>query len=89
MVDVDRGLYIHFLQLCYLGYVVGVLTNNWIDVTDEQRMEKFFSFLSHHFHAVVESCKEGVRKPDQAVYRIACKRLDADPHEVPIQHKSV
>ena len=66
-----------------LGYAVGVLTNNWVDVTDDQRTGEFFSFLNHHFHVVVESCKEGVRKPDPAAFKIACERLKTDPHEVP------
>lgn len=65
-----------------LGYLVGILTNNWIDVTNEKRVGEFFSFLNHHFHVVVESCKEGVRKPEQAAFKIACKRLKTEPHEV-------
>ena len=75
--------------MCCLGYQVGVLTNNWIDVANEQRTEEFFSFLNHHFHAVIESCKVGVRKPDQAAFKIACERLKTDPHKVPMQHNSV
>lgn len=71
-----------------LGYAVGILTNNWADVTDDQTAE-FFSFLNHHFHVVVESCKEGVRKPDPAVFKIACERLKTDPHEVPTECKRV
>jgi len=67
-----------------IGYLVGVLTNNWID-TDEERTGEFFSFLNHHFHAVVESCREGVRKPDQAAFKIACERLKTDPQEVSVQ----
>lgn len=69
--------------------MVGVLTNNWIDVTDDQRTGEFFSFLNHHFHAVVESCKEGFRKPDQSAFKIACERLNTDPHEVSMyKHKT-
>ena len=59
-----------------------MLTNNWIDNTEAKRTEEFLSFLNHHFHAVVESCKEGIRKPDQAVFKIACERLKTDPHQV-------
>ena len=65
-----------------LGYQIGILTNNWIDESDEKRAEQFISFLKKHFHAVVESCKIGVRKPDKAAYRIACERLKTDPEEV-------
>lgn len=38
--------------------------------------------MDRHFHVVVESCKEGIRKPDQAAFKIACERLKTDPHEV-------
>ena len=40
------------------------------------------SLLNQHFHVVVESCKEGVRKPDKAAFRIACERLKTDPQDV-------
>ncbi|XP_065883827.1 bifunctional epoxide hydrolase 2-like [Dysidea avara] len=63
------------------GYLIGILTNNWIDESDETRAE-FMSLLNQHFHVVVESCKEGVRKPDKAAFRIACERLKTDPQDV-------
>ena len=72
-----------------LGYLIGVLTNNWTDVNkDKEAAGEFFTFLNHHFHAVVESCKVGVRKPDQVVFKIACERLKTDPHEVCINTKN-
>ena len=32
-----------------------------------------------HFDMVVESSIEGIRKPDPAIYRIACERLGVEP----------
>ena len=51
-----------------------------MDESDERA--EFMSLLKQHFHAVVESCKEGVRKPDKAAFRIACEQLKTDPKEV-------
>ena len=39
-------------------------------------------FFRSLFHAVVESSKVGVRKPDPRVYRIACAELGVEPDEV-------
>jgi putative hydrolase of the HAD superfamily len=34
------------------------------------------------FDQVIESSKEGVRKPDRAIYHLACDRMQIDPNEV-------
>src|SRR6185369_2447944 len=51
------------------GYRVAALTNNWKTDADAT------SNLQVHFDVVVESAKEGLRKPDPRIYRIACERL--------------
>jgi len=58
------------------GLKVGALTNNWVthDGYDEQMRP-----LREEFHAFVESCKVGLRKPDPRIYAIACERLDVVP----------
>jgi len=73
---IDLSIYYCFL----LGYLIGILTNNWVDESDEKA--EFIALLEQHFHVVVESCKEGVRKPDVAAFRIACEQLKTDPQEV-------
>jgi putative hydrolase of the HAD superfamily len=35
--------------------------------------------LREEFHAFVESCKVGLRKPDPRIYAIACERLAVSP----------
>ena len=59
------------------GLKVGALTNNWVthDGYDEQMRP-----LREEFHAFVESCKVGLRKPDPRIYAIACERLGVTPN---------
>ncbi len=57
------------------GFRVAALTNNWRTETDAA------SALQTHFDVVVESAKEGLRKPDPRIYRLACERLGVTPEE--------
>jgi non-heme chloroperoxidase len=57
------------------GFRVAALTNNWRTETDAA------SSLQAHFDVVVESAKEGLRKPDPRIYRLACERLGVAPEE--------
>jgi epoxide hydrolase-like predicted phosphatase len=57
------------------GYRVAALTNNWRTETDAA------SELQTHFDVVIESAKEGLRKPDPRIYRLACERLGVAPEE--------
>ena len=57
------------------GFRVAALTNNWRTETDAASM------LQAHFDVVVESAKEGLRKPDPRIYRLACERLGVTPEE--------
>jgi putative hydrolase of the HAD superfamily len=90
-----RGL--HFLEWFFQGFEprpemiavvehlrgrtkLGSITNNVArDLPAQQRT----SGLDIHslFDVVVESAIEGVRKPEPAIYRIACERLGVEPHE--------
>ena len=62
-----------------LGFKTGVITNNWIDDTDNQLMNQF---LSGQFDVVLQSCQLGIRKPNKLIYRLACHRLGVEPSEV-------
>lgn len=57
------------------GFKVGALTNNW--VTDEVQDERL-DLLRAEFHAFVESCKVGMRKPEPGIYTLACERLEIE-----------
>ncbi|MEZ4280406.1 MAG: HAD family phosphatase [Myxococcota bacterium] len=57
------------------GIKTGALTNNW-GAGDGTRA------LRAHFDVFVESCVEGLRKPDPAIYVLACRRLGVSPEDV-------
>jgi epoxide hydrolase-like predicted phosphatase len=54
------------------GLKVGALTNNWVT---HDGYDELMRPLREEFHAFVESCKVGLRKPDPRIYAIACERL--------------
>lgn len=55
------------------GLRVGALTNNW-------KSERAGAHrLRAHFHVVVESAVVGLRKPDPAIYELACRELGVPP----------
>ena len=79
-----RPRMIEALRSCKGRFRVGAITNNMKPsegtpaVEDPERatlMEKAMSL----FEVIVESSIEGVRKPDPAIYRIACERLGVEP----------
>jgi putative hydrolase of the HAD superfamily len=63
------------------GLKVGALTNNW--APSEPQSDRGPHSLGHlgGFDVVVESAVEGLRKPDPAIYELACDRLGITPHE--------
>jgi epoxide hydrolase-like predicted phosphatase len=52
------------------GIRVGAVTNNWESLRHD--------YLSPEFDVMVESCREGVRKPDPEIYRRALTRLGVE-----------
>ena len=76
---------IEALRSCRRHFRVGAITNNMKptggnppDVEDPTRAKIMDSAMSL-FEVIVESSVEGVRKPDPAIYRIACERLGVEP----------
>ena len=67
------------------GYAVAALTNNW--VSEEEREPKDAEEAAMRaevrtlFDDYVESSVVGLRKPDPAIYRLACGRLGIEPRE--------
>jgi putative hydrolase of the HAD superfamily len=66
------------------GLKVGALTNNWAHTEDGEDTERNDGTraLRNHFDVFIESSVEGLRKPDPAIYRLACERLNAAPEEM-------
>lgn len=63
------------------GFKVGALTNNWGHAEDAERGDGTRA-LRDRFDVFIESSVEGLRKPDPAIYRLACERLGAAPEEM-------
>ena len=60
---------------------IGALTNNWAHTDDGSESDGTRAFRGH-FDVFIESSVEGLRKPDPAIYRLACERLGVAPEEV-------
>lgn len=63
------------------GWKTGALTNNWAHADGPDRSDGTRA-LREHFDVFVESSVEGLRKPDPAIYRLACARLGVSPEAV-------
>ena len=78
-----RPRMIEALRTCKRRFRIGAITNNVKPAGDppssprDSLMEAAMSL----FEVVVESSVEGVRKPDPAIYAIACKRLRVEPYQ--------
>ena len=72
------------LARCREHFKVGAITNNMKPdpsrppPPDPERASVMEVAMAH-FDVVVESSVEGIRKPDPAIYRLACERLEVDP----------
>ena len=80
-----RPRMIEALRSCKRRFRVGAITNNMKPtgegpppVEDPERAMVMQDAMSL-FEVIVESSVEGVRKPDPAIYRIACERLGVEP----------
>lgn len=63
------------------GLRVGALTNNWAH-TDDAGRDDGTRALRERFDVFIESSVEGLRKPDPAIYRLACDRLGSAPEQM-------
>ncbi|HEX7695408.1 MAG TPA: HAD-IA family hydrolase [Sphingomonas sp.] len=66
------------------GYRVGCVTNNvpaghGAQMSSSEEKAAAIAAIMARFDHVVESSKVGVRKPDPAIYRMACEALDVTP----------
>ena len=61
------------------GFAVGILTNNFNDAGKSSEMA---SMLSEYADVVVESAKEGLRKPDPRIYELVCDRMKLPPQQL-------
>ena len=61
------------------GFKVGALTNNWANEQGDTTPSGLHEL--DIFHAVIESAKVGLRKPDPRIYELACETLNVSPHD--------
>jgi putative hydrolase of the HAD superfamily len=74
--DVDRGVVIDAVRaVCARGVRTAIVTNNIREYGDAWRARLAIDEL---FDVVVDSCEEGVRKPDPAIFHTALDRLGVD-----------
>ena len=57
------------------GFYTALLTNNW----KKSNGESLQPIDPNLFDVVVESCKEGVRKPDPRIFQLCLERLSLSP----------
>jgi len=81
-----RPRMVQALERCKHGFIVACITNNVNTgrgpgmARSEEQAERVAEVMSL-FDFIVESSIEGVRKPDPAIYRIACERAGIEPVE--------
>ena len=80
-----RPRMIEALRTCKRHFRVGGITNNMKPVNENRPVVKdpkrqaLMETAMSLFEVIVESSVEGVRKPNPAIYRIACERLGVEP----------
>uniref|UniRef100_A0A0N5AT59 HAD family hydrolase n=1 Tax=Syphacia muris TaxID=451379 RepID=A0A0N5AT59_9BILA len=62
------------------GYLVGLLTNN-VFLSKKKDESMVIKNAASRFDAVIESCREGVRKPNPKIYTAAASKLNVKPEE--------
>lgn len=77
---------INALKICKAQYTVACLTNNvrtgkGPGMSRDENKANAVREVMQLFDLVLESSKEGIRKPNPAFYQLACQRLDIEPAE--------
>lgn len=79
-----RPAMVEALRSCRAAYKVGCITNNvrtgtGTGMSGTAEKAAAVAEVMGLFHAVIESSKAGVRKPDPAIYRMMCEELAVEP----------
>ena len=79
-----RPRMVEALLMCKRHFKIGCITNNMVQghgasmATDAKRASHASDIMAH-FHAIIESSKAGVRKPDPRIYLMMCELLGVAP----------
>jgi putative hydrolase of the HAD superfamily len=78
-----RPAMVEALRRCHDRLKTALLTNNFVvpDAGGEALPEGAIAGLADLIDVVIESSKAGVRKPDTAIYELACRELGIAPRE--------
>jgi putative hydrolase of the HAD superfamily len=77
-----RPAMVDALLACKARFKVGCITNNMASSHSpgsESTMVTAMGRVMPHFHAIIESSKAGVRKPDPRIYLMMCEQLAVEP----------
>ncbi|MEY2454772.1 MAG: putative hydrolase of the superfamily [Acidimicrobiaceae bacterium] len=66
---------------CHERLRTGLITNNMAAMNDAGA-PSWLSAVHDLFDVVIESSKEGIRKPDPRIYEMACEQLGVEPSEI-------
>lgn len=82
-----RPRMVRVLERCKRDYQVVCLTNNanagtGAGMSSSARQAADVGAVMALFDTVIESSKEGIRKPDPRIYELACTRMQVQPTEV-------
>jgi putative hydrolase of the HAD superfamily len=73
-----RPAMVEALRRCHQRLRTALVTNNFVT---EERGDQMAAVIEM-FDVVIESSRTGLRKPDPAIYELACRQLGVDPPEV-------
>lgn len=81
-----RPRMVNALLVCRQQFKVGCITNNMVHgngpgMAGTVERASRASEIMQHFHAIIESSKAGVRKPDSRIYQMMCELLEVDATE--------
>lgn len=79
MVSVLRECKLHFKNVCLTN---NMRTGSGLAMSSNSEHEKDVDEVTSLFDIVIESSKVGIRKPDPAIYRLACDKMDIQPNHV-------
>jgi len=77
-----RPAMVDALLACKAVFKVGCITNNMASSHSpgsDTPMVSAMGRVMPHFHAIIESSKAGVRKPDPRIYLMMCEQLQVEP----------
>ncbi len=79
MINVLRQCKQHFKNVCLTN---NMRTGSGLAMSSNSEHEKDVAEVASLFDIVIESSKEGIRKPDPAIYRLACDKINVHPDSI-------